>query len=469
MKIYDSQKKGLVEFAPFNEGKLSMYVCGPTVYDLPHLGHGRSAVCFDVIRRYFEYKGFDVNFVSNYTDIDDKMIKRASEEKISVKALADKIIPEYIADYGALGIKPSTVSPKATEYIEQMVELISILEKKGHAYKLGDGMYFDVSTYPDYGKFSSQDLDALQMGARVDIKEEKRNPQDFALWKFAKDEEPYDDYWPSPWGEGRPGWHIECSAMSRAILGDKFDIHGGGLDLKFPHHECEVAQSRCALSDDAFARYWMHNGFIQIDNEKMSKSLGNFFTLRDIFKKYDPIVVRFMFLQTRYRNPIDFSDELLENAKAGLRTIQGFVEFLKLNYNSLPEGDGDVNKCLAVKFLEDFGNHMDNDFDTAGALGDVNSLKNSLSIMLTLGTLNKLQVSEALKAFESADSVLGVIFHKVIEEEVVIPAGVTKLAEERRLARANRDFEASDRLRYEIKSLGFAIEDLSDGFVIKKA
>lgn len=471
MKIYDSQKKGLVEFKSIEDGKVSMYVCGPTVYDLPHLGHGRSAVCFDVIRRYFEHKGLDVNFVSNYTDIDDKMIKRANEEGISVKQLADKIIPEYLKDYGDLGVKVSSASPKATEYIEQMVELIKTLEIQGHAYRISDGMYFDVSTYPSYGKFSGQDLDALEMGSRVEVKEEKRNPQDFALWKFAKDEEAYNDYWPSPWGDGRPGWHIECSAMSRAILGDKFDIHGGGLDLKFPHHECEVAQSKCALGENSFAQYWMHNGFIQIDNEKMSKSLGNFFTLRDIFKKYDPVVVRFMFLQTRYSNPINFSDELLENAKSGLKSIHKFVAGLRDGYEDLPsdiDGLDTAKLAIDIELLRHgFEDSMDEDFNTSGAFGVLSDLIRQVNGLRSAGRLSKVDVDEAEKFLRSIDSVLGVIFHEVAAEYVKIPDKVVELAEKREDARKNRDFATSDKLRDEIKEAGYLVEDTSDGFVLK--
>jgi cysteinyl-tRNA synthetase len=326
MKIFNSKSGKKEIFESIENDKVGIYVCGPTVYDSPHLGHGRSAVSFDVIRRYFLYKGYSVKFVSNYTDVDDKMINRANEEGVSIKELADRVIVEYQKDYEDLGIMPPDVQPKATDHIEEVIDIVSRLESEGVTYMLEDGVYFDVSKYPDYGKFSSQNIEDLQMGARVEVKEAKRNPQDFVLWKLKKEGEPF---WASPWGDGRPGWHIECSAMSFRHLGEKFDIHGGGLDLKFPHHECEVAQSLSCFGEESFARYWMHNGFIQVDNEKMSKSLGNFFSLKDIFKKYDPKVVRFMFLQTHYRNPINFSDVLLEQAGAGLDRLHGFVRSLR--------------------------------------------------------------------------------------------------------------------------------------------
>ncbi|MBI2634818.1 cysteine--tRNA ligase [Candidatus Peregrinibacteria bacterium] len=298
IQIFNTKSGKKEKFKPLKNGCAGMYVCGPTVYDSAHLGHGRSAVSFDVIRRYFVYRGYNVKFVSNYTDIDDKMINRAHEEGIEVSELAEKIVPEYERDYGALGVMKPDIQPKATEHIEEMVEIIKKLEDGGYTYVLDDGVYFDVNKFAAYGELSGQNLENLKMGARVEVKESKRNPYDFVLWKFKKEGEPF---WASPWGDGRPGWHIECSAMSYKHLGESFDIHGGGLDLTFPHHECEVAQSIGAFGKGKFARYWIHNGFITIDNEKMSKSLGNFFTLKDIFKKYAPKAVRLMFLQKQWK------------------------------------------------------------------------------------------------------------------------------------------------------------------------
>jgi len=318
---------------------------------------------------------------------------------------------------------------------------------------LDDGIYFDISKYSDYGKFSGQNLEDLQAGARVEVDERKRNPQDFVLWKFKKDGEPF---WASHFGEGRPGWHIECSAMTFQTLGEKFDIHGGGLDLKFPHHECEVAQSICAFG--SFAKYWIHNGFIQVDNEKMSKSLGNFFTLKEIFEKYDPQVVRFMFLQTHYGNPINFSDALLEQAKAGLQRIHDFVRGLDTVLN----GDGAVDVEEDLKKFEEF---MDNDFDTSGALGVLFELVKKVNTLKAEGKLTKSDSEKVIEALKKMDSVLGVIFPK----EDNIPEEIIKLAEERQKARAAKDFGKSDRLRDEIAEKGYTVEDSAGGFILKKA
>ncbi|MBP9770953.1 cysteine--tRNA ligase, partial [Candidatus Gracilibacteria bacterium] len=335
IKIYDTLTAKKVDFVPLDEGKVGIYVCGPTVYDSAHLGHGRSAVSFDVIRRYFIYRGYEVKYVSNYTDIDDKMINRANQEGISVKELSDKVIPIYAKDYGALGVMVPDVQPLATDHVPEMIELIQGLEKQGFTYVLDDGVYYEVAKFTEYGKLSKQKLEDLRVGSRVEVKDGKKSPYDFVLWKFKKEGEPS---WSSPWGEGRPGWHIECSAMTWKHLGEKFDIHGGGLDLTFPHHECEIAQSEPVFGKGSFSKYWMHNGFINVDNEKMSKSLGNFFTLKEIFEKYDPKVVRFMFLQTHYRNPVNFSNVLLDQAKAGLSRLHDFVRNLNALLDAADDG-----------------------------------------------------------------------------------------------------------------------------------
>lgn len=473
MKIQDTRTGKLVEFEPLKNGEVGMYVCGPTVYDLGHLGHGRSSVCFDLMRRYFIYKGYKVKFVSNYTDIDDKMINRAKEKGITVEQLANEIIPEYIKDYTALGVMPSDVSPKATDSVTEMISIIETLEKKGHTYVLDDGVYFDVKTYKEYGEFSGQKLEDLKVGARVDVKEGKRNPYDFVLWKFKKEGEPA---WPSPWGEGRPGWHIECSAMSLKYLGEKFDIHGGGLDLVFPHHECEVAQSLCAFGMDAFAKYWMHNGFINIDNEKMSKSLGNFFTLRNVFEKYDPKVVRFMFLQTHYRNPINFSFDLLDQSKAGLERLRNFVRGLRVGYEDLPR---DIYEVGSVKLTIDaehekkgfeqymdnnFDERMDNDFDVSGALGVVFDLVKTVNGLRDAKKLTQKDVDEAEKFLKDVDKVLCVIF----EEEKDVDDEVKALIEKRKEARASKDFAMSDKIRDELKAKGIELEDTASGTVWKR-
>lgn len=458
IRIYDSKSKKKEEFEPLEKGRVSMYVCGPTVYDVAHLGHGRSAVAFDVIRKYFQYRGFEVKFVSNYTDIDDKMIKRAAEEDISVAELAEKIIPEYEKDYAALGVAKPDIEPRATEHIDAVVDIIKKLDEGGFVYVIeGDGVYFDVSKFSDYGELSGQNLDDLKMGARVDVNEAKRNPYDFAVWKFKKEGEPS---WPSPWGEGRPGWHIECSAMSYKHLGKSFDIHGGGLDLQFPHHECEVAQSVCALGPGSFAKYWLHNGFINVDNEKMSKSLGNFSTLKEIFEKYDPQVVRFMFLQTHYRNPINFSDELLEQAKAGLERLHGFVRGLSVGVSATGEKNVD-----SEEELKKFEECMDNDFDTAGAFGVVFELVKNVNTLRDEGKLSRADVEEVEKFLRAADKVLGVIY--AVKEES-IDEDIEKLIKEREEARKNKDFETSDRIRDELKERGIELEDTAEGTVWRK-
>ena len=462
MKIFNSKTGKKENFVPLTDGKVGIYLCGPTVYDAPHLGHGRSAVSFDLIRRYLIHKGFDVTFVSNYTDIDDKMIKNAEEKGVSVKELANLVIPEYERDYDALGIMRPDIQPKATDYITEMVAIITKLEEKGFTYVLDDGVYFDVSLYPDYGKFSKQNLDELQMGARVDIKEGKRNPQDFVLWKFRKQGEPF---WASPWGDGRPGWHIECSAMSYKHLGEKFDIHGGGLDLKFPHHECEVAQSLCSFGSDSFARYWMHNGFIQIDNEKMSKSLGNFFTLKDIFEKYDPAVVRFMFLQTHYRNPINFSDNLLEQAKAGLNRLRSFSQNIKFLKKADNESAASFDGCK--KFEERFEDFMDNDFDTAGALGVIFELVKEVNSFKDENGLSKVSAEEIENFLKKVDDVFVVMFKDKTPEDSIADEIQTKI-NERDEARRNRDFKKSDAIRDELLEKGILLEDTPQGTVWKK-
>lgn len=462
IKFYDSRLRKKIEFKPLVEGKIGIYVCGPTVYDVGHLGHGRSAVAFDVIRRYLEYRGYKVKFVSNYTDVDDKMINRAKEKGISVPELADKIIPEYEEDYGALGVKVPDIQPKATENIEEMIDLIRKLEDAGYTYVLDDGVYFDVEKFSDYGKFSGQSLEDLKMGARVDVKESKKSPYDFVLWKLKKEGEPA---WESPWGEGRPGWHIECSAMSRKHLGEKFDIHGGGLDLLFPHHECEVAQSEGVFGKGSFAQYWIHNGFINIDNEKMSKSLGNFFTLKEIFKKYDPQVVRFMFLQTHYRNPINFSDVLLNQARAALMRLYDFVRKVKGVVGSGPDGKSDNVTSLISDAKKSFESAMDDDFDTSGALGTLFELVKAVNILLDKGTVTQSGAKEILSFLESIDQVLGIIFP---QKEQTIDSDIEALIAKREEAREAKDFDAADKIRDQLSKKGIELEDTSDGTIWKK-
>lgn len=462
IKIYDTLTAKKVEFKPLEENKVGIYVCGPTVYDSAHLGHGRSAVSFDVIRRYFIYSGYEVKYVSNYTDIDDKMINRAKQEGISVKELSDKVIPIYAKDYGALGVMVPDVQPLATDHVPEMIELIKGLEKQGFTYVLDDGVYYEVAKFAEYGKLSKQKLEDLRVGSRVEVKDGKKSPYDFVLWKFKKEGEPS---WSSPWGEGRPGWHIECSAMTWKHLGEKFDIHGGGLDLTFPHHECEIAQSEPVFGKGSFSKYWMHNGFINVDNEKMSKSLGNFFTLKEIFEKYDPKVVRFMFLQTHYRNPVNFSNVLLDQAKAGLSRLHDFVRNLNALLDAAEDGVVSTNLAAAINVARSrFEAVMDDDFDTSGALGAVYEFVKEVNVMMNNSTLNKIELSAVLNFLQLVDKVLGVVF----VEESSIDSEVEKLIEKRNVARKNKDFKTSDFIRDQLLEKGIVLEDKPQGTIWKK-
>jgi cysteinyl-tRNA synthetase len=461
MKIYNTMSGKKELFKPLKKDHVGMYVCGPTVYDFGHLGHGRQAVSFDVVRKYLIFKGYKVTFVTNFTDIDDKMIARAEIMKISVPELADKIIPEYKKDYEALGIMSGDVEPKATEHIEKMIKIIGGLEAKGYTYVLDDGVYFDISRFKDYGKLSKQKLDELKSGARVTLKEDKRNPQDFVLWKFSKPGEPR---WESPWGEGRPGWHIECSAMSSEYLGPTFDIHGGGADLTFPHHECEIAQSE-AFFEKPFARYWMHNGFIQINNEKMSKSLGNFFTLRDIFGKYDPQVVRYLFLQTHYRSPIEFTDNLLQQSKNALTRIHDFMRRLKNFEPSVANIEQEnINKTVddAGKI---FTEAMDDDFETPKALSAVFDLIKDVNRSMDEKNLSRKSKEQIMTFLTRVDFVLGILAptaEQNVNQEVIA------LINKREEARKNKDWKTSDDIRKELTGRGIQLEDSPQGTVWKK-
>jgi len=446
------------EFKPLNDNKVGLYICGPTVYDSGHLGHGRSAVAFDIIQKYLRYKGFDVTYISNYTDIDDKMIKRANEEGISVPNLADKIIPKYKEDYGKLRIAKPDKQPRATAFIPQMIDLIQKLMDKGVAYELEDGIYFQIEKFPDYGKLSHQKLDELRAGSRVEKDFQKKHPHDFVLWKKAKPREPK---WDSPWGEGRPGWHIECSAMSMHLLGETFDIHGGGMDLTFPHHEDEIAQSEAATGKK-YVKYWLHNGFINIDDEKMSKSLGNFFTLKEIFEKYDPLAVRYLFLGTHYRSPINFSDKILDQAENGLQRIRDFLINLK-NYKSKTKNTPNLEKMLS-EAIDNFEKKMDDDFDTAGALGALYSLIKEVNILMKGKLLAEKDQWEIMETMQKMDSVLSIL----PEVDENLDSEVETLIKERNQARANKDFARSDEIRDELATKGIVLEDTPEGTIWKK-
>ncbi len=463
MILYNSQTRRKQEFIPLKEGKVGMYACGPTVYDYFHIGNARPFIVFDVLRRYLEHRGYEVTFVQNFTDIDDKMINRANREGITVKELGDRFIEEYKKDAAALGIRPATIHPRATEHIPEIIDMVRTLEDKGFAYCVNGDVYFDVSQDPGYGKLSGQDLESLESGARVDVDTDKKNPADFALWKAAKPGEPS---WDSPWGPGRPGWHIECSAMSRKYLGDTFDIHAGGKDLLFPHHENEVAQSECCTGKP-FARYWLHNGFINIDNQKMSKSLGNFFTVRDILKDYEGPDVRMFMLSAHYRSPVNFSRDMMTQAHASLQRIVTARDnaYFLLEHAKDTAMTPEEEKQLAA--MEEcpvrFDQAMDDDLNTADAIGAIFDQVKLMNTGLNQDS-SKAFIEKALKILETMTGVLGI----AQKEEEQIPPEVTRMAEERAQARKDRNWAESDRLRDAVRALGYVIEDTPQGQKIKK-
>ena len=460
------------EFVPMEEGKVKMYACGPTVYNYFHLGNARPFVTFDTLRRYLEYRGYDVTFCQNFTDIDDKMINKANEEGTTVKAIADRYIAEYYKDADALGILRPTYQPKATETMDEIISLISDLMEKGYAYVIeGDGVYYDVPKFKEYGKLSHYNLEDLQAGGgeRGASYEGKKNPADFALWKFKKEGEPS---WDSPWGEGRPGWHIECSAMNRKYLGKTIDIHGGGQDLIFPHHENEIAQSEAA-NGCTFARYWMHNAFVNVDNEKMSKSLGNFFTVRDIVEKFPYEVIRFFILSGHYRMPINFSDELLKSAQNGLERIMTAVEssdFILSNESGLAPTDA------AVKELSDatseakasFIANMDDDMNTADAITSVYTLVRVLNTHLTAKDVSAKEIKEAADMICELMNVLGLDVRAFLKKDSGIPSEVMDLVNQRVEAKKNKDFAKADALRDQVAALGYQIKDTPQGPQVTK-
>lgn len=462
MYIYNTMSRRKELLVPLKEGKISMYACGPTVYNFFHIGNARPFIVFDTLRRYLEYRGYQVTFVQNFTDIDDKMIRRANEEGITVKELGDRFIQEYYKDADALGVKRATVNPRATEHIQDIIDLVKTLVEKGHAYPTPNGaVYFSVRSWPGYGKLSGQNIDDLENGARVDPTEEKQDPLDFALWKGQKPGEPA---WPSPWGMGRPGWHIECSAMSMAILGQSFDIHGGGQDLIFPHHENEIAQSEAATGKP-FAHYWMHNGFINVDNQKMSKSLGNFFTVRDIAKEYDLDVVRLFMLSVQYRNPINFSRDLIQQAAAALQRLHTALDRLKeAPVASEPAADEQVFVDTLEGYRTRFNEAMDDDLNTADALGVLFDLARAANTFVSVPRTRK-AIDAVTALYTELMDVLGLLPRKTGEE---FPAEVLSLLDERQAARKAKNYARADEIREQLKALGYAIEDSRQGAKLKK-
>ena len=465
MQIYNTQSRRKEEFVPITPGKVGIYCCGPTVYNYFHIGNARPFIVFDTLRRYFEYKGYDVTFVQNFTDIDDKMIRRANEEGITVKELGERFIAEYYKDADALGVERATVNPKATEHIPEIIAIIRRLEEKGLAYACPNGdVYFNTQAFPGYGKLCGQNLEDLESGARIDVDPNKRHPMDFALWKAQKPGEPA---WESPWGMGRPGCHIECSAMSMKYLGETFDIHCGGEDLIFPHHENEIAQSEGATGKP-FVHYWMHNGFINVDNKKMSKSLGNFFTVRDIAKEFDLEAVRIFMLNAHYRSPINFSRELIEQAKSALDrlyTARAHYAFLLSHAEEKPaDAKGEAVRAAVAKAQADFERAMDDDLNTADALGAIFEMVRVCNAEMN-ETTDRETVKTALDMLNRLTGVCGILRREESQESDEVKA----LAEARAKARAEKNWAESDRLRDAIAALGYVVKDTKQGQQITKA
>ena len=463
LAVYNDLTRKKEPFEPITEGKVKFYVCGPTVYDYFHIGNARPFVLFDVFRRYLESCGCDVTYVQNFTDIDDKMIKRANEMGITVPELAEQYIKAYYEDADALGIKRATVNPRATHEIDEIIKIVEKLIEKGHAYAIDGDVYFDVPSFGEYGKLSKQSIDELQSGARIDIDERKKNPLDFALWKSSKPGEPF---WESPWGKGRPGWHIECSAMSTKYLGESIDIHGGGSDLIFPHHENEIAQSECA-SGKQFVKYWLHNAYLLIDKEKMSKSLGNFMTVHDIRQKYNPLVLRFFLLSAHYRSPINFSKEGLEQAQSALERISNCYADLKFALENRADGAADETLRESIsKYDAEYKEAMDDDFNTAGALGSIFEAVKAVNVHLTEHKdIDRSGLETALKFFDTVNGIFGFF---AAEEEDGGDAEIEALIRERAEARKSKNFKRSDEIRDELAARGIIIEDTPQGTRWKK-
>jgi cysteinyl-tRNA synthetase len=467
MKLYNTISRSKEEFRPIVEKKVTMYSCGPTVYNYFHIGNARPFIIFDTLRRYLAYRGYDVKFVQNFTDIDDKMINRANEEGITIKELADRFIAEYFIDAKALGVHEPTVFPRATDNIDAIIELISKLEKKGFAYNIDGDVYFETSKFAEYGKLSHQSLDDLKSGARVSVDERKNDPIDFALWKAAKPGEPS---WDSPWGRGRPGWHIECSAMANRFLGETIDIHSGGQDLIFPHHENEIAQSEAA-NGKPFANYWLHNGFINVDNEKMSKSAGNFFTVREIAKKFDYEMIRFFMLSAHYRSPINFSAELLEQSKNGLDRIYQCLGNLEYNLENAKDDKISEKEIATVENLkilkEKFMEAMDDDINTADAISVIFEIVKEVNVeILADENASKELLNFSISIIKELGEVLGILQKK---EDCSIESEIEELIAKRQQARTDKNWKLADEIRNTLSSKGILLEDTPQGVKWRKA
>lgn len=463
MKLFNTLTREKEEFIPLAPRKIKMYVCGPTVYNYFHIGNARPFIVFDVLRRYFEYVGYEVTYVQNFTDVDDKIIKRSQEEGVSPKEISEKYIQEYFIDADALGIKRATIHPKVSENIDEIIQMIQQLEEKDLAYNINGNVYYRAVRFRGYGKLSKQKLEDLNMGARIQINDEKAHPMDFALWKSQKPGEPA---WDSPWGPGRPGWHIECSVMSKKYLGETIDIHGGGQDLIFPHHENEIAQSEGA-SGKPFARYWIHNGYINVDNQKMSKSLGNFFTIRDISKQFDLEVVRFFMLSAHYRNPVNFSQELLRQAQSALDRLynaRNNAQYLMKNTTSKKQDQEEIQWIEDIQlYRKQFKKAMEDDINTADALAAIFDLVKEMNRYLNADK-NLLTIESAYDLLMELTEVLGL----VQRQEDGLDQEIEQLIEKRQQARKEKDFALADKIRDQLKEQGIIIEDTPQGVKWKR-
>lgn len=459
MKVYNTLTRKKEELVPITPGEIKMYACGPTVYNYIHIGNARPLCIFDILRRYLEYRGYNVKFVQNFTDIDDKIIRRANEEHVDFSEISERYIKEFWTDADGLNVRHATINPKATENIDAIIQIISTLIEKGYAYEAQGDVYFSTEKFKDYGKLSHQPLEDLEAGARIMVGEVKREPMDFAVWKAAKPGEPA---WDSPWGKGRPGWHIECSAMNWRYLGDTIDIHCGGQDLIFPHHENEIAQSEC-FTGKPFAHYWMHNGYINVDNVKMSKSLGNFFTVRDVAEKYGYEPIRYLLISAQYRSPINYSTDIIEQCIAALNRLYTCRDSLDFELKNAADAEHDGDKAIIDgfnKYREQFIAAMDDDLNTADAIASIFELVRDINTNVVGKTPSKALVEGAIAMFDELTGVLGLVYNRKTE---TLDSDVEALIEARTNARKEKNWAEADRIRDQLKEMGIALEDTAQG------
>ncbi len=459
MKVYNTLTRKKEELVPITPGEIKMYACGPTVYNYIHIGNARPLCIFDILRRYLEYRGYKVTFVQNFTDIDDKIIRRANEEHVDFSEISERYIKEFWADADGLNVRHATVNPKATENIDAIIHIISTLIEKGYAYEAQGDVYFSTEKFKDYGKLSHQPLEDLEAGARIMVGEVKREPMDFAVWKAAKPGEPA---WDSPWGKGRPGWHIECSAMNWRYLGDTIDIHCGGQDLIFPHHENEIAQSEC-FTGKPFAHYWMHNGYINVDNVKMSKSLGNFFTVRDVAEKYGYEPIRYLLISAQYRSPINYSTDIIEQCISALNRLYTCRDSLDFELKNASDAEHDGDRAIIDgfgKYREQFIDAMDDDLNTADAIASIFELVRDINTNVVGKTPSKALVEGAISVFDELTGVLGLVYNRKTE---TLDSDIEALIEARTNARKERNWAEADRIRDQLKEMGIVLEDTAQG------